>query len=110
METQVEKLMELALKKMSSTFTGNQFYKLCRSLQVPENYLINGHATKFLGEKCEVISRKLYRKKLMVYPNPEWHNEVLGKKESSDIQQMITHLTKLGYRVMQQKTEWIEVK
>jgi hypothetical protein len=109
METQFEKLMEIALKQMSSTFTGNQFYKVCRSLQVPETYLENGHATKFLGEKCEVVSRRLYKKKLKVYPNPEWHNQVVTN-EASDVQQMITHLTGLGYRVMQQKTEWIEVK
>jgi hypothetical protein len=108
MEATIYKTMVTALNKMGKTFTGNEFYSICRVLNIPEHYLKNGHAKNFLLQNCELVSRKVYKKKTD-YPNPEWHKQVVTTTETSDVQKMINHLTQLGYRVMKPKTEWIDV-
>jgi hypothetical protein len=109
METTIYKTMETALNKMGKTFTANEFYRVCRVLNIPEHYLKNGHAQKFLFQNCELVSRKVYRKKVVVRPRPDFHEQVVTTTETSDVQKMINHLTQLGYRVMMPKTEWVDV-
>ena len=102
------KSMETALNKMSNTFTINEFYSICRELKIPVRYLKTSQPRKFLLQNCELITTRLWKKKID-YLNPEWYKQVVTTTETADIQKMINHLTQLGYRVMKPKTEWIDV-
>ena len=96
--------LEMALEQMPNVFSSNEFSKKANGLGYPIELIRNGNLAVFLHKYCVQLQTKRM-----------WRKKELGIKKAAiinpanKVQQAITLLKSLGYKITKQVIEWQEI-